>query len=276
MYYSQIIKNLTMSQAIIFNPETKQICLREIEEGIAENEVIIARDKFILSKLPGCIRTDDVTVIIRNMIFESLKIFLEIDNKDFAQIHFGSRYPLQAQKFLLSDVGKLNLSVRTWNCLKAADIDINYKLVINFGSLSKFRNFGQKSLKEVEKILDREGITTEIRESLIRKEEKLWGTLCRDIPKIASSQPYLNFVELTSGITDLTEYSLGQFNNMNMLSLFPHFFNIQEGKPVTDPSEYEKRFSTRDKIESFRKAKKTLFDIVDKYLRDEMKRFITE
>lgn len=276
MYYSQIIKNLTMSQAIIFNPETKQICLREIEEGIAENEVIIARDKFILSKLPGCIRTDDVTVIIRNMIFESLKIFLEIDNKDFAQIHFGSRYPLQAQKFLLSDVGKLNLSVRTWNCLKAADIDINYKLVINFGSLSKFRNFGQKSLKEVEKILDREGITTEIRESLIRKEEKLWGTLSRDIPKIASSQPYLNFVELTSGITNLTEYSLGQFNNMNMLSLFPHFFNIQEGKPVTDPSEYEKRFSTRDKIESFRKAKKTLFDIVDKYLRDEMKRFITE
>ena len=48
----------------------------------------------------------------------------------------------------------MNLSVRALNCLKAADVDTLGDLVrFNKNDLLKFRNFGKKSLSELEDLL---------------------------------------------------------------------------------------------------------------------------
>jgi len=57
----------------------------------------------------------------------------------------------------LSDVG---LSVRAYNCLRAADIDTFADLVsYTRGELMKLRNFGRKSLNEIDNLFDKEHIS---------------------------------------------------------------------------------------------------------------------
>ena len=49
----------------------------------------------------------------------------------------------------------MNLSVRALNCLKAADVDTLGDLVrYNKSDLLKFRNFGKKSLSELDDLLE--------------------------------------------------------------------------------------------------------------------------
>ena len=57
----------------------------------------------------------------------------------------------------LSDVG---LSVRAFNCLKAAEIDTFADLVsYSRQELMKFRNFGRKSLNEIDLLVDKMNLT---------------------------------------------------------------------------------------------------------------------
>jgi DNA-directed RNA polymerase subunit alpha len=50
----------------------------------------------------------------------------------------------------------LNLSVRALNCLKTAEVDTLGDLVrFNKTDLLKFRNFGKKSLTELDELLER-------------------------------------------------------------------------------------------------------------------------
>jgi DNA-directed RNA polymerase subunit alpha len=54
----------------------------------------------------------------------------------------------------------LDLSVRALNCLKAAEVDSLGELVkFNKNDLLKFRNFGKKSLTELEDLLTSMGLT---------------------------------------------------------------------------------------------------------------------
>jgi DNA-directed RNA polymerase subunit alpha len=49
----------------------------------------------------------------------------------------------------------LDLSVRALNCLKAADVETLSDLVVfNRSDLLKFRNFGKKSLTELDELLN--------------------------------------------------------------------------------------------------------------------------
>ena len=49
----------------------------------------------------------------------------------------------------------MDLSVRALNCLKAADVETLGELVVfNKTDLLKFRNFGKKSLTELDQLLD--------------------------------------------------------------------------------------------------------------------------
>jgi DNA-directed RNA polymerase subunit alpha len=53
----------------------------------------------------------------------------------------------------------LDLSVRAFNCLKAAKINSLSELVqYEQEDLMKFRNFGQKSLAEIEQVLGERGL----------------------------------------------------------------------------------------------------------------------
>jgi len=61
---------------------------------------------------------------------------------------------LQMRKLLKTSLSELELSVRAYNCLKAADIKTLGDLVsYNIADLLKFRNFGKKSLTELEELV---------------------------------------------------------------------------------------------------------------------------
>lgn len=64
--------------------------------------------------------------------------------------------PLRTRHLLLTKLSDLGLSVRAFNCLKAADIDTFADLVVySRAELMKFRNFGRKSLNEIEVLVDK-------------------------------------------------------------------------------------------------------------------------
>jgi len=66
---------------------------------------------------------------------------------------------LQLRKTLNTPLEDLELSVRAFNCLKAAKINSLSELVqYTQDELMKFRNFGQKSLSEIEQVLNERGL----------------------------------------------------------------------------------------------------------------------
>ena len=67
---------------------------------------------------------------------------------------------LQMRKLLKTNLEDLDLSVRAYNCLKAAKINGLEELVrFNTNELLKFRNFGKKSLVEIEAMLIEKGLS---------------------------------------------------------------------------------------------------------------------
>ncbi len=67
---------------------------------------------------------------------------------------------LQMRKLLKTSLSELDLSVRAYNCLKAAEIRTLGDLVsYNIADLLKFRNFGKKSLSELEELVASKGLT---------------------------------------------------------------------------------------------------------------------
>lgn len=67
---------------------------------------------------------------------------------------------LQMRKLLKTPIEDLNLSVRAYNCLRSAKIESLGDLVhYNTTDLLKFRNFGRKSLSEIENLLTEKGLS---------------------------------------------------------------------------------------------------------------------
>lgn len=63
---------------------------------------------------------------------------------------------LRTRHLLLTKLSDMGLSVRAYNCLKAADIDTFADLVsYSRAELMKFRNFGRKSLNEIDVIVEK-------------------------------------------------------------------------------------------------------------------------
>ena len=63
---------------------------------------------------------------------------------------------LHMRHLLLTKLSDMGLSVRAYNCLKAADIDTFADLVsYSRAELMKFRNFGRKSLNEIDLLVER-------------------------------------------------------------------------------------------------------------------------
>jgi DNA-directed RNA polymerase subunit alpha len=67
---------------------------------------------------------------------------------------------LHMRKLLKTSLEDLDLSVRAYNCLKAAKINSLGEMVkYDTHELLKFRNFGKKSLVEIEELLQNKGLT---------------------------------------------------------------------------------------------------------------------
>ena len=84
----------------------------------------------------------------------SLESAVESESKELDEDSLRKRHLLLTK---LSDMG---LSVRAYNCLKAADIDTFADLVsYSRAELMKFRNFGRKSLNEIELLVEKKDLS---------------------------------------------------------------------------------------------------------------------
>ncbi len=67
---------------------------------------------------------------------------------------------LHMRKLLKTNLTDLDLSVRAYNCLKAADVKTLGDLArLEVSDMMKFRNFGKKSLTELEQLIAEKGLT---------------------------------------------------------------------------------------------------------------------
>ncbi len=86
------------------------------------------------------------------MLFSDEKITLETEEKNVTE-EFDEN-SLHTRQLLKTKLVDLDLSVRALNCLKAADVETLGDLVaFNKNDLLKFRNFGKKSLTELEELV---------------------------------------------------------------------------------------------------------------------------
>jgi DNA-directed RNA polymerase subunit alpha len=87
----------------------------------------------------------------QTMTFEAVKPEEE-DTVDEEMLHM--------RKLLKTSLADLDLSVRAYNCLKSADVRTLGDLVnLDISDMMKFRNFGKKSLTELEQLVAEKGLT---------------------------------------------------------------------------------------------------------------------
>lgn len=98
------------------------------------------------------------TLIHHFMLFSDERITLEAD--EIAQTETYDEESLHMRQLLKTKLVDMDLSVRALNCLKAAEVDTLGDLVsFNKNDLMKFRNFGKKSLTELEELVNTKGLS---------------------------------------------------------------------------------------------------------------------
>ena len=97
--------------------------------------------------------TDAARILIHHfMLFSDERITLEAD--EIAKTETYDEESLHMRQLLKTKLIDMDLSVRALNCLKAAEVDTLGDLVsFNKNDLMKFRNFGKKSLTELEELV---------------------------------------------------------------------------------------------------------------------------
>lgn len=91
------------------------------------------------------------------MLFSDERITL--DTEDKKKENEFDEHTLHMRQLLKTKLVDLDLSVRALNCLKAADVETLGELVaFNKNDLLKFRNFGKKSLTELEDLIAAKGL----------------------------------------------------------------------------------------------------------------------
>jgi DNA-directed RNA polymerase subunit alpha len=92
------------------------------------------------------------------MLFSDEKITLDEEDKGVSEEFDESM--LHTRQLLKTKLVDLDLSVRALNCLKAAEVETLGELVsFNKNDLLKFRNFGKKSLTELEELVKQKNLT---------------------------------------------------------------------------------------------------------------------
>ena len=122
-------------------------------------------EKLILDVVTdGTIHPEDAVKQASRILIQHLMIITDenitFDNKEDKKEDVVDEHILQLRKVLKTPLEDLDLSVRAFNCLKAAKINSLSELVqYEQEDLMKFRNFGQKSLSEIEQVLTERGLS---------------------------------------------------------------------------------------------------------------------
>ncbi len=102
---------------------------------------------------------DAAKILIQHfMLFSDEKIALDTTENN-GEEEFDEEV-LKMRQLLKTKLVDMSLSVRALNCLKSAEVETLAELVVfNKTDLLKFRNFGKKSLSELEELLSSHGLT---------------------------------------------------------------------------------------------------------------------
>src|ERR1700712_5126711 len=111
----------------------------------------------------GTIHPEEAVKQASRILIQHLMIITDenitFDTKEDKKEDMVDEQTLQLRKMLKTPLEDLDLSVRAFNCLKAAKINSLSELVqYEQEDLMKFRNFGQKSLAEIEQVLTERGL----------------------------------------------------------------------------------------------------------------------
>ena len=109
----------------------------------------------------GSISPNDALQEAANILIYHFKLFtddkkISLESAVEAESKELDEESLHMRHLLLTKLSDMGLSVRAYNCLKAADIDTFADLVsYSRNELMKFRNFGRKSLNEIDLLVER-------------------------------------------------------------------------------------------------------------------------
>ncbi|HNW61033.1 MAG TPA: DNA-directed RNA polymerase subunit alpha [bacterium] len=109
----------------------------------------------------GSITPDDALSFAGKILRDHIQLFINFDiDTEEEESQEVDEESIRIRKLLKMSVDELELSVRSHNCLMAANIKTIGDLVRrDEPEMLKFRNFGRKSLSELTKILEEKGIT---------------------------------------------------------------------------------------------------------------------
>ncbi|MEO0041621.1 MAG: hypothetical protein RL329_1069 [Bacteroidota bacterium] len=127
-------------------------------------------------KTDGTIHPEDAIKEASRILIQHLILitdeYIDIDDGHRREENVVDEHILHMRKLLKTSLEDLDLSVRAYNCLKAAKINSLSELVrFDTHELLKFRNFGKKSLVEIEELLVEKGLNFGMDLAKFRLEE---------------------------------------------------------------------------------------------------------
>jgi DNA-directed RNA polymerase subunit alpha len=108
----------------------------------------------------GSITPDDALTISARLLRDHIQLFINFEVEEEGDNgEIEDQEIIRIRQLLKMSVDELELSVRSHNCLRAAGIKTIGDLVSKDESeMLKYRNFGRKSLTELNKILEERGM----------------------------------------------------------------------------------------------------------------------
>jgi DNA-directed RNA polymerase subunit alpha len=125
----------------------------------------------------GTIHPEDAIKEASRIMIQHLMLITDenitFDDATCREDNIVDEHILHMRKLLKTSLEDLDLSVRAYNCLKAAKINTLGEMVrFDMNELLKFRNFGKKSLVEIEELLQEKGLTFGMDLSKYRLDEE--------------------------------------------------------------------------------------------------------
>lgn len=156
----------------LFSPVTKV-------NYIVENTRVGQRtdlDKIIMNVwTDGSISVEDAVGYAAKLMYDHLEVFINFEGElEPVEVVIHDEKTEKLRHLLKMRVDELELSVRSANCLRAANIHTLADLVRNMeADMLKYKNFGRKSLIELNQVLGNLGLSFGMDvESIVGKEEK--------------------------------------------------------------------------------------------------------
>lgn len=122
-------------------------------------------EKLILDiETDGSIHPENALKGAANILIQHFMLFSDqnmiLETQDSGEPEAVDEELLHMRKLLKTPLNDLDLSVRAYNCLKAADVRSLGDLVrLEISDMMKFRNFGKKSLAELEQLVAEKALT---------------------------------------------------------------------------------------------------------------------